>query len=181
VFADRSECASTGVRSWPRDRTPGRSQWANRLWRVGRALRLAPGRWYGSGRAKGSTAPAERCDVPHGRSRRSRRRLKPQPPRALALRARTHLEGGSRRRGCGLVNRSSLTLRFAGYSHTRLDRSSVSRVSWPCGQHPQLQPESHRQRESAARREVEATGCDCGAGARLHGVVHRLGNFALRV
>jgi hypothetical protein len=38
-------------------------------------------------------------------------------------------------------------------------------VSWPCGQHPQLKPESHRRRDSAPRREAWATGCNRGASA----------------
>lgn len=36
---------------------------------------------------------------------------------------------------------------------------------WPCGLHPESQPESHQRRGSVARRGAGATGCDCGAGA----------------
>ena len=61
---------------------------------------------------------------------------------------------------------------------TARNRSSVT-CGWPCGQNAQPRPECHRRRgSSATRREVGATGFDCGVGAvPLRAIPHRPGGF----
>lgn len=52
--------------------------------------------------------------------------------------------------------RSRSNVKFAGRSLEHVQEEYCQEVSWPCGQHPQPKPDSHRRRYSATRRGAKA-------------------------